>query len=555
MFSGEESAVIKERWQWTYPIIFSTVDPHALYVGSQHLWKTTDGGQNWKMISPDLTRHDPKTMGPSGGPITRDMNGPEVYAVIFSIGPSKKDANVIWTGSDDGLVYVTRNGGTSWTNVTPKDMPDFGRVSMIDASAFDAGTAYIAVKRPKLDDRAPYIWRTHDYGRTWTKIVNGIAPSEFVHTVREDPYHKGLLYAGTQQGVYISYDDGDNWQSLSLNLPKIPVADLIVLPNDLAIATHGRGFYVLDDVNPLRNAPAAGAATDAYLFAPVPAVRSVRNATIQYWLKKPAKSIKIDVTDSTGMVIQSFLGGTAAPPAPAGGRGGRGGGRGGRGGGGGAPSTAVGINSVTWNLRFPSAVSFPGMIFWGGGTTGPSAPPGTYTVRMVADGVTQTQPLVVQRNPLFAATDADLRAQFDLAIEIRDKLSEANNAVIRIRDIKSQVADRLTKSSNGNLKTAGDKLTTDIGNVEGEIYQVKNQAGQDPLNFPIKVNNRLASLLTGVVESGDGAPINNARPIFNDLSAELKVLTDRLSKVMAADLPAFNAAAKAAGVQPIGPIG
>ncbi|MGH7669980.1 MAG: WD40/YVTN/BNR-like repeat-containing protein, partial [Gemmatimonadaceae bacterium] len=251
MFSGEPSSALVERWQWTYPIIFSPVDPHLLFASSQHLWKTTNGGQTWTRISPDLTRHDPSTMGPSGGPITHDMNAPEVYATIFAIGPSKKDVNVIWTGSDDGLIYVTRDGGKTWTNVTPKDMPDFGRVSQIDASAFDAGGAYVAVKRPLLDDKAPYIFRTHDYGKTWTKIVNGIRADDYVHAVREDPDRKGLLYAATQHGVYLSYDDGDHWASLSLNLPDLPVSDLIVWRNDLVVSTMGRGFYILDNVVPL----------------------------------------------------------------------------------------------------------------------------------------------------------------------------------------------------------------------------------------------------------------------------------------------------------------
>ncbi len=217
MFSGEESAVLTERWQWTYPIVFSPVNSNVLYASSQHLWKTTNGGQSWDRISPDLTRHDPKTMGPSGGPITRDMNGPEVYGVIFAIGPSKRTTDVVWTGSDDGIISVTKDGGKSWSNVTPKDMPNLGRVSIIDASAFDSASAYVAVKRPLLDDRAPYIFRTHDFGKTWTKIVTGIRPDDYVHAVREDPTRKGLLYAATQHGVYISYDDGNNWSSLSLN--------------------------------------------------------------------------------------------------------------------------------------------------------------------------------------------------------------------------------------------------------------------------------------------------------------------------------------------------
>src|SRR6185503_15713379 len=251
-FSGENSATVVERWQWTYPIIFSPVDPNVLYTCSQHVWKTTDGGQNWEKISGDLTRHDPKTMQDSGGPITHDMNSPEIYATVFSLGPGKTDVNVIWAGSDDGVVSVTRDGGKTWANVTPKDMPDLGRVSQIDASAFDAGTAYIAVKKPLLEDFAPYIFRTHDFGRTWTKIINGIGPADYSHVVREDPARRGLLYAGTQHGFYVSLDDGDHWQPLRNNLPDTQVSDIWVDANVIAIATHGRGFYVLDGIGPLR---------------------------------------------------------------------------------------------------------------------------------------------------------------------------------------------------------------------------------------------------------------------------------------------------------------
>src|SRR5436190_378497 len=225
-FSGEPSSALVERWQWTYPIIFSPVDPNVLYTASQRVWKTANGGQTWDRISDDLTRHDPKTMTESGGPITHDMNSPEVYATVFSIGPGKTDVNVIWAGSDDGLVHVTRDGGTTWTNVTPQDMPDLGRVSQIDASMFDAGTAYIAVKKPLLNDFSPYIFRTHDFGRTWTKIVNGIPARDYTHVVREDPVRRGMLYAGTQHGFYLSVDDGDHWRPLSLNLPDTPIHDI-----------------------------------------------------------------------------------------------------------------------------------------------------------------------------------------------------------------------------------------------------------------------------------------------------------------------------------------
>ncbi len=226
MFSGEPASALKERWQWTYPILFSPVDPNVLFTSSQHVWRTTNGGQSWDRISDDLTRHDPKTMGDSGGPITHDMNSPEVYGTVFALGPGKTNVNILWAGSDDGLVHVTRDGGKSWVNVTPKDMPEFGRVSQIDASSFEPGGAYMAVKKPLLNDFAPYIFRTRDFGRTWTRIVSGIGPRDYTHVVREDPTRRGLLYAGTERGVYVSHNDGDTWKSLSLNLPVTQISDL-----------------------------------------------------------------------------------------------------------------------------------------------------------------------------------------------------------------------------------------------------------------------------------------------------------------------------------------
>jgi len=547
MFSGEPSSALVERWQWTYPIIFSPVNPRLLFTSSQHLWKTTDAGQSWTRISPDLTRHDPSTMGPSGGPITHDMNAPEVYATIFAIGPSKKDVNVIWTGSDDGLVYLTRDGGKTWTNVTPKGMPDFGRVSQIDASAFDGGAAYVAVKRPLFDDLAPYIFRTHDYGKTWTKIVDGIGADDYVHAVREDPNRRGLLYAATQHGVYISYDDGDHWSSLSLNLPDLPVSDLIVWRNDLVISTMGRGFYVLDNVVPLEQyTPAVEAAPDAVLFAPPPAIRSTDGAVITYWLKHPAKDVRLDILDAAGRVIREYKPDTSTTPAR--GRGGFG-----RFGFASAPPKTAGIDHFTWDLRYAPATSFPGMILWGASTQGPAAPPGRYTVRLIVDGGSFTQPVTVKRNPLFTdVSDADLRAQFALAIKIRNKLSEANQAVIDVRNVKAQVDDRLKKSDDATLKELGEKLNDHAGAVEQNIYQVRNQSGQDPLNFPIKINNRIGTLLS-TVNSGDGRPIASAAPIFNYLSGKLGVQTSALAKVWATDLAAFNAQAKKLGLPAVNP--
>jgi hypothetical protein len=478
-------------------------------------------------------------MGHSGGPITGDMNGPEVYALVFALAPSKRDVNVIWAGSDDGLIHVTRDGGRNWTNITPRDMPEFGRVSIIDASAFDAGTAYAAVKKPLLDDKAPYIFRTTDFGATWTRIVNGIRADAYVHTVRADHKRRGVLYAGTQHGVYISYDDGANWYSLNLNLPDVQISDLIVEDEDLVIATHGRGFYVLDDIGPLRQWTAAmSQVNDVILFTPPDAIRSGPGggANVLYWVKRPLDSLRIEIVDPLGDVVSSFSGGGGGGAAPAGGRGG------GRGGGGGAgAAVAAGFQQVSWNLQYPGAVTFPGMILWGASTAGPLAAPGTYQVRLTANGRTQTQPLIVRRNHLFRdVSDEDLRAQFSLAIRIRDKVSEANNAVIRIREIKTQIGDRLSKSRDARLRRSADTLSARLSVIEANIYQVKNQSGQDPLNYPIKINNRLASLLR-VVNTGDGRPIGNAEPILDGLVAELKVETDALAQVLQRDLAATNA--------------
>jgi hypothetical protein len=459
-------------------------------------------------------------MRDSGGPITQDMNSPEVYGTVFAIGPGKTNANVIWAGSDDGLIHVTADGGASWTNVTPPDMPEFGRVGHIDASAFDAGSAYAAVKRPLLDDFAPYIFRTHDRGRTWKRIVKGLPPGNYVHVVREDPTRRGLLYAGTEHGVYASFDDGEEWQPLSLNLPDTPVVDLVVEANDLVIATHGRGFYILDDVGPLRQSCPPVVSARAHLFTPGDALRSADGALVQYLLREPARALTIEVLDGAGRVIASFEGGNDAN------------------GKGKAPMTP-GLHGVAWDLRYPDATSFPGMVLWGAGVAGPFAPPGTYQVRLTADGKGQSQPLVVRRHPLYPATDADLAAQFELAIRIRDKVSEANEAVIRIRAIKADVERRLKGSNDRRAKAAGDVLLRSLGGIEGEIYQVRNQSGQDPLNFPIKINNRLVSLLE-VVNHGDGRPIGNVPIIFEDLVRELRVQTDRLLDIERTQLAAFK---------------
>ena len=549
-FSGMPSSALKERWQWTFPIVFNPVDPKILYTSSQHLWRTTNEGQSWQMISPDLTKADPKTLGDSGGPITKDQNGPEIYATIFTIAPSPKDVNTIWTGSDDGLVNITRDGGKTWKNVTPKDLPDLIRISIIDASPNKPATAYLAAKNYQADDRRPYAYRTDDYGATWTKIVNGIPNDDYVHVVREDPKRPGLLFAGTEHGIYVSFDNGAEWQSMRLNLPDTQVPDLLFQGDDLVIATHGRSFYILNDISLLRQL--SGRVQSTMLFAPRPTERSLdRGATIDYFLTKDTDSVKIDILDAQGKVVRSFVGSPEEEKKLEDRRraenqddegGGRGGAR--------PPTRKAGGNRYTWDLRYPGATTFEGMILWGGNADqGPMAVPGQYQVRLTAEGVTQTRPLRIERDPReIHITPADLEEQFKLASAVRDKTSEADEMVIRIRDLKKQLEDRVKKSAA--LNAPAERLTTRLSAVEQDVYQVQNRSGQDPLNFPIKINNQLAALMR-IIETGDAKPTDQSYVVFKELSARLDEIKQRLDQILKADLATFNSAATAAGQQPV----
>jgi photosystem II stability/assembly factor-like uncharacterized protein len=531
---GHNSGDMTERFQWTYPIVFAPTDPKTLYVTSQHVWKTTTDGQSWDRISPDLTRHDPSTLGDSGGPITLDQTGVETYAVVFALAPSPIDGNVIWAGSDDGLVHVTRDDGKNWAKITPPDLPEFARISLIAASPHDAGTAYVAANRYQRADRAPYVYRTHDFGRTWTKIVAGIRRDDFARSIVEDPKRKGLLFLGTETGLYVSFDEGADWQDFRRDLPVTPVHGVTVKNDDLVIATHGRGFYVMDNINVLRQIGQDTTSEPIVLFKPAEAMRSVsRGVAIDYYLKQPADSVTITIADAQGNAIRSFTGSAAAPPAPP------------------PPSddfprpppptVAVkqGLNRFVWDLRYPDAKDFPGLIMWAGSVRGPAAPPGTYRVSVIAAGTTKTQELSIVRNPNIAATDADLREQFALARQISDKVSQANEAVGRIRDIKDQIGDRSGKAGDTRVKAAGEALTTKLTAVEGDIYQYRNRSGQDPLNFPIRLNNKLAAL-QGVVEAGDNKPTDQSYVVFTELARQLDQAFRQLDGIVRDDLDTFN---------------
>ena len=549
---GFSASDITERFQWTFPIVISPTSPTTLYASSQHVWRSTNQGQSWQRISPDLTRHDPSTMGPSGGPITLDQTGVETYATVFTVAPSPLNGQVIWAGSDDGFVHVTRDGGKAWTKVTPADLPDFTRISLIEASPHDAATAYLAGNRYQRGDRGPYVYRTRDYGHTWTKIVTGIPADDFPRAIREDKKRKGLLFLGTETGIYVSIDDGARWQSLRLELPVTPVHGIEIKGDDLVIGTHGRSFYVMDNIAVLRQATRETTNEPLVLFRPGDAIRSVsRGLFVDYYLKQPADKVVVEFLDPQGRSIRTFSGEpepkdkpeTAAPAGEA------------EESFGGPPPPRVtmrqGMNRFTWDLRYPNARDFPGIILWAGSTRGPLSPPGRYTVKVTAGGITKTEPFDIRRNTAVPGlTDAHLQDQFTLARQISERVTAANEAVLRIRHLKTQIADRAGKTTDAAIKSAGEALATKLTAIEGEIYQYRNRSNQDPLNYPIRLNNKLAAL-QGIVESGDSRPTDQSYAVFKELSARLENELGRLEDLVNSELAAFNKRLTTAGLEPI----
>ena len=543
-FSGQAANTMKERWQWTFPIVFDPLDANVMYASSQHLFKTTNAGKNWTIISPDLTLADPKTLGDSGGPITKDQNGPEIYGTIFSIAPSRLEKGTIWTGSDDGLAYLTRDDGKNWEKVTPEGLPQYSRIGMIDASWHKPGTAYLAANRYQMDDRAPYVYKTEDYGKHWTKIVTGIAGDDFVRVVREDRVRPGLLYAGTEHSMYVSDDDGAHWRSLAYNLPDTQVADIAVEKNDLVIGTHGRSFYILDSMDWLRQTTPETKKSAAHLFEPGPAVMNVNDAAIDYWLAKPADKVAVEVMDPAGKLIQRFESVPAGKKVDAGDDADE------RRAGPKPPTNVAGMNRFTWNLHYPGAYAFPGMVLWSGARGGPAAVPGTYTVKLTANGVTATRSLEVKKDPRVEVTDAELQKQFDLAWKIRNELSAANTIVSEIRQVRKQVNERLKATPNASWKGQAEGMEAKLTTIEETVYQVKNRSDQDPLNFPIRLNNYLGALERSVM-SGDAAPTAQAYEVEGELAGRLETQQKAFDGVVSGELAKLNAALKAEKKAPV----
>ncbi|QXD15861.1 glycosyl hydrolase [Rhodocaloribacter litoris] len=527
---GHGAEGMRYRFQWNFPILYSKHHPNTVFAAGNHLFKTTNDGQSWEMISPDLTRADSTKLGPSGGPITKDNTGVEYYATIFTVAESNFDPNVIWTGSDDGLIHITRDGGRTWTNVTPpaRIMPEWIQINDIVAHPFEPGGLYVAATMYKSDDFRPYLYKTTDYGRTWTKIVDGIDPQHFTRAIQPDPKRRGLLYAGTESGMYISFDDGAHWKPFQLNLPVVPITDLDWKDDDLIVATQGRSFWIIDDVTPLHQLSDEVAGSAFWLFTPRPTYRlGGRSAvTFRYYFKDAPDSnaVRLKILEEDGDLIRTFT-----PKAKE---------RGER------LAIARGANAFSWDMRYEDAESFPGLIMWAASTRGPRAAPGRYQARLIVGSDSMTVPFEIKKDPRSSSTLEDLQAQFAFLIEIRDKLSETHRAIKRIRDVREQtqaITRRLGDEHAGadEIKQAARALNEKLTAIEEALYQTKNRSRQDPLNFPIRLNNKLAAL-GSTVAAGDYRPTDQAYAVKAELTAQIDAELARLDTVLTTDLPAFN---------------
>lgn len=565
MLVGQAMKDVKYRFQWVAPMIVSWHDPNVVYHGSQYLLRTKDGGMSWDVISPDLTTNNPAYHVAAGGPINNDVTGVENFTTLFAISEDRQDARTLWTGSDDGKVHITRDGGAHWTDVTPVGMPALGTVENIDLSAHRPGRALVAVQRYRIDDFRPYIFRTEDYGKTWTLLTdgnNGIPAGYPVRAVREDPVKDGIIYAGTEYGLFVSLNSGRSWQSLQLNLPESPVADLQVHRNDLVVATQGRSLWILDDLTPLHQLAEVAPGAPAHLYTPRDTYRveiggggaggvetRVDNlpagVLIHYVLGlPPTNEVKLEVLDAHGGVVKAFTSDTAKAREN------------------GVPALKVvkGMNRSVWDMFYPGPKAPKGSVTWGY-TGGVKAPPGTYSVRLTANGVTQTRSFALLADPRLRndVTQADYEEQFRMGIAVRDSLNAVNRSIDVIRAIKEQAArvveaaDKIDRASD--VKPAADSLSGKLGGVEVDLIQVKSQSGQDPLRFAGRLDNQLAELYgaitgtDGYINGGpEGRPTKGAYERMADVMKEWAPLSAKLQVILDKDVPAFNELLKRLGL-------
>jgi photosystem II stability/assembly factor-like uncharacterized protein len=570
MQDGTAVRDLKHRFQWNAPIRFSPHDPEVIYHTSHMVHRSRDGGMSWETISPDLTRNEPEKQDLPGGPIQHDHTGVEVFNTIFAFEESPHTAGVLWAGADDGLVHISRDNGATWEDITPPDMQIDSTVNTIAISPHQAGRAFIAVHRYRMDDMKPYIWRTDDYGATWeflTDGTNGIPADHPVRAIVEDPDRRGLLYAGTEFGMFVSFDDGAHWQSLQLNLPVVPVTDLTVHRQDLVVATQGRSFWILDDLTPLHQITDEVATADAYLFDPRDAYHTnmgggrrggatgpFAGVFINYYLAdEPDARAKLEILDSSGDLLRTFwsekpegAGDEEAAEAGA------------------TPGSEeaadsdepnipakTGMNQFVWDKQVEGPDVIEGAQFSLAYTGGYFVVPGTYQVRLTIGDWSQTHSFDVLKDPRQTeVTQADLQAQFDLLTEISAKLTETHDAIRTLRSVRSQVKEVAGRAKDVGLeydftagaKAIGEKLT----DLENELIQVRSTAGQDPINFPPKLDDQIAYLYTYVF-GAYGRPTQGAYERFDDLNAELTPLLHDLQQVLMQDVAAFNEQLQAHG--------
>ncbi len=572
------AAALEHRFQWTAPIVTSPQDPNTIYYGGERIFKTSDGGTRWEAISPDLTRNDKSKQQPSGGPVTIDDTGTEYYDTVFSIAPSPLTKGLIWAGTDDGLIQYTHDEGKTWSNVTPKDLPEWSRISLIEASPHDAATAYVAVDRHQNDDLAAYIYKTADHGKTWTRITTGIPDGSFVRAVREDPKRKGLLYAGTERGVFVSFDDGAHWRSLQINLPIVPVHDLVIKNDDLVLATHGRSFWILDDVSPLRQIadsnPDSVAQEDMHLYKPATAFRvhageapehshfagknPPTGAVIYYYFKKAPKQdetpeankdeaskaeaikneVKIEILDASGTVIRHYSSLKNEPldePLDPDDK---------------KPEKQIkpedGLNRFVWNLHYDDANRVPGYFLWeyGEGAKGPLALPGNYQVRLTANGKTQTAPFEVKIDQRVTTSQADLEKQFKLEMDVRDQLNRVYDAVNQIQDVREQLEGLKKRLPPGDSTKAvfdgATALEAKLIAVRDPLINFKINASEDSLAYTPGIDARLAFISQVVAGFADSAPTEAQYQEFDKLKKQTEELLAHWDQVRDADLASFQ---------------
>lgn len=552
------AANLEHRFQWTAPVMISPHDPNTLYHGGEMLFKTTDGGVHWQPISPDLTRNDKSKQKVSGGDITLDDSGTEYYDTIFALAESPITKGLLWVGTDDGLIQLTKDEGKSWTNVTPKDMPEWSRISQIDPSPFDAGTAYVAVDRHQFDDLHPYIYKTSDYGKSWSKLGPGIPDNTFVRVVREDPGKKGLLYAGTETGIYVSFNDGANWRPLKLNLPTTPVHDLMIKNDDLLVATHGRAFWILDDLSPLRQYTDENNQKEVVLYTPEtayriqagaagerhPSKRTGQNppagAVIYYYLKDAPKAdteAKLEILDSSGKVIRKYssqeYNSLEEPLDPDDKK----------------PEKQLkpeaGLNRFVWDLRYEEAHRVPGYYLYEyeSGARGPVAVPGKYQVRLTIGAQTQNAPLELKLDPRVKVSQADLEAQLKFLLETHEELNKVYDAVNQIQDVRMQLTGlkrRLPENASAKtISTAADDLEKKLVGVRDGLINLDITANEDSLAYPPQIDAKLAYLAMDA-GSADSAPTESEVRQLEKLKRQSGELLSRWDDLQRRDLGAFQ---------------